>query len=152
MRTATMSDEVDLLQGLLDVGAGGTVPNEEPGQEEENVVGMRRMVDLILRRRLLRCKAIIWHQNNALSTFCDPSSQVSVMAFILSAAEEAVCQRQGAIEGKCKLTISMPLRVQIRCTLACDLPEQMRQNDGVGQNHTRRRNTGALSSRCWKRK
>ena len=84
MCAAAMSDEMDILQGLLDVCARGTVPDEDPGQEEENIIRMRRMVDVIRLRRLLRCKAIIWHQNDALSTFCDPSSQVSVVAFILS--------------------------------------------------------------------
>ena len=92
---AAVSNEVDLLQGLLDVGTGGTVPDEHPGQEEKNVVRMRRVVDLIRWRRLLRCKAIVWHQNDALSTFCDPSSQVGVVAFILSAVKKTECQRRG---------------------------------------------------------
>ena len=81
---AAVSNEVDLLQGLLDIGTGGTVPNEHPGQEEKKIVRVRRVVNRIRWRRLPRCKAIIWHQNNALSTCCDPSSQVSVVAFILS--------------------------------------------------------------------
>jgi len=89
MCAAAMSDEVDILQGLLDVGTRGTVPDEDPGQEEENIVRMRRVVDVIRRRRLLRCKAIIWHQNNALSPFCDSSSKVSVVAFILSESRES---------------------------------------------------------------
>ena len=157
MRAAAVSDEVDLLQSLLDVGTGGSVPDQEPGQEEKNIVRMRRVVDIILWGRFLRCKAIVWHQNNALSTFCDPSSQVSVVAFILSAVNTTECQRRGVQRerggGGRKLTISMPLRVQIQYTLTCDLPEQMRQNDGVGQNHTRRRSTGALSRyrRWWGR-
>ena len=82
---AAVSNEVDLLQGLLDVGTRGTVPDQHPGQEEKDIVRMRRMVDLVPRRRLPRRKAIVWHQNNALSAFCDPSSQVSVITFILSA-------------------------------------------------------------------
>jgi len=67
VRAAAVTDEVDLLQSLLDVGTGGTVPDEHPGQEEKNIVRMRRMVNLIPCRGLLRCKAIIWHQNNALN-------------------------------------------------------------------------------------
>lgn len=35
---AAMSDEVDILQCLLDIGAGGTVPDEDPGQEEEDII------------------------------------------------------------------------------------------------------------------
>ena len=89
MCAAAMSDEVDILQSLLDVGARRTVPDEDPGQEEKNIIRMRRVVDVIRRRRLLWCKAIIWHQNNALSTFCDPSGQVSVEAFILSRGRES---------------------------------------------------------------
>ena len=86
-----VSDEVYLLQGLLDIGAGGAVPDEHPGQEEKDIVRMRRVVNLICWRGLHRCKAIVWHQNNALSTFCDLSSQVSVTAFILSAVRKE-CQ------------------------------------------------------------
>ena len=47
MRAAAVSNEVNLLQGLLDVGAGRTVPDEHPGQEEEDIVRMRRVVNLI---------------------------------------------------------------------------------------------------------
>jgi hypothetical protein len=96
---AAVSDEVDLLQGLLDVGTGGTVPDEHPGQEEKNVVRMRRVVNLIRRRGLLRCKAVIWHQDNALSAFCDPSSQVGVIAFVLSAVKKAVSATSGTEGG-----------------------------------------------------
>lgn len=90
MGAAAVSDEVDLLQGLLDVRPGRTIPDEQPGQEEENVVRMRRVVNLIRCRRFLRCKAIIWHQYNALSTPCDPPSQISVLAFILSAESKKI--------------------------------------------------------------
>ena len=93
MRAAAVSNEVNLLQGLLDVGTGGTVPDEHPGQEEEDIVRMRRVVNLIRRRRLLRCEAIVRHQHNALGAFCDPSSQVRVIAFILSAVKKTKCQR-----------------------------------------------------------
>ena len=57
-------------------------------------------------------------------------------------------EERGGQGGDCKLTISMRLRVQIQCTLTCDFPEQMRQNDGVGRNHMRRRSTGAWSRVC----
>lgn len=40
MRAAAMSDEVDLVQGLLNIGAGGSVPDEESGQEEKKIVRM----------------------------------------------------------------------------------------------------------------
>lgn len=95
---AAMSDEVDLLQGLLDVGTGGTVPDEHPGQEEKNIVRMRRVVDRIRWRMLLWCKAIIWHQHNALSAFCEASSQVGVVPFIVSADKMSATgrtQREG---------------------------------------------------------
>ena len=95
---ATMSDEIDLLQGLLDVCTRGAVPDEHPGQEEKNIVRMRRVVNSIRRRRLFWCKAIVWHQNNALSTFCNPSSQVGVIAFISSAARKTVFQQRGRTE------------------------------------------------------
>ena len=89
MCAAAMPNEVDLLQGFLDVGARGSIPDEEPGQEEKNIVRMRRVVNLIRWRRLLRGKAIIRHQNNTPGAFCDPPSQVSVVAFILSAVGKA---------------------------------------------------------------
>ena len=38
VRAAAMSDEVDLLQGLLDVCTRGAVPDEHPGQEEKDIV------------------------------------------------------------------------------------------------------------------
>lgn len=47
MRAAAVSNEVNLLQGLLDVGTGRTVPDEHPGQEEEDIVRMRRVMNLI---------------------------------------------------------------------------------------------------------
>lgn len=83
MGAAAVADEVDLLHGFLDISSRGSVPDEHPGQEEENVVRMCWVVDLIRWCGLFRCKAIIGHQNNALCTLCDPSSQVSVITFIL---------------------------------------------------------------------
>ena len=85
MGAAAVSDEVDLLQGLLDVRPRRSIPDEHPGQEEKDVVRMRRVVNLVPRRGFLRCKAIVWHQNDVLGTLCDPPGQISVFAFVLPA-------------------------------------------------------------------
>lgn len=85
MSAAAVSDEVDLLQGLLDVRAGRSVPDKHPGQEEKDIVRMRWVVNLVCWRRFLRREAVVWHQYNALGIRCDPSSQISVIPFILPA-------------------------------------------------------------------